>query len=197
MIITAKEFYQMIADNPAVFEHWKTPIEITEYIECEDSNITHLCPSLTFTGKNNVGEAANFRNCKSLKNACGTFLGYVSFVRSSIETCKTLTVKKRNKAHWSASFAFCPNLQIATGNYFGYVNFEESGIHTIQALTIQNSDQDRYYADFTNCPNLKTLHGWDLSKKIFIEPAKLAFEKERRTLQKFLKESQPKALPFL
>jgi hypothetical protein len=42
--ITAKEFYAMISKKPAIFEPWYTPIEITEYIDCEHFEITHLSP---------------------------------------------------------------------------------------------------------------------------------------------------------
>ncbi len=58
--ITAKEFFEMIKGNPSVFEHWETPLEITEFIDCEYSPITHLSKHLTFSGKDNHGDSAMF-----------------------------------------------------------------------------------------------------------------------------------------
>jgi hypothetical protein len=195
--ITAQEFLEMIAENPSVFEHWDTPLEITEFVKCNNSAITHLSPHLTFSGKNEVESAAHFWECPNLKIATGTYLGKVVFSNSGIKRIENLTVTKANKNGVAATFVNCPNLQVATGTYPGFVYFQNSGIERIENLTITNPHNDGYYADFLYCPNLKTLEGWDLSQKIIIEDAKLAAEKSRRALLKFHKESQPKSLPFL
>jgi hypothetical protein len=42
--ITADEFLAMIAENPSIFEHWDSPLEITESVDCRMNNITHLSP---------------------------------------------------------------------------------------------------------------------------------------------------------
>jgi hypothetical protein len=195
--ISANEFYDMIEKNPRVFEHWNTPLEITESVSCIGSEITHLSPHLTFSGNDKASWAADFMLADNLKNATGTFHGYVRFQQSGIEKIENLTITKTNKEQAAATFSFCKNLQIASGTYPGYIDFNHSNIQSIQNLHIKNPNIHGAYADFENCPNLQTLKGWDLSKEIWIEPEKLAAEKERRTLQKFRKENQPKELPFL
>jgi hypothetical protein len=198
-IITAQEFLEMIAENPSVFEHWNTPLEITGVVNCIRSNITHLSPSLTFSGFNKDGNTAYFTHCPNLKVATGTFHGCVYFSNSSIEKIENLKIKNANYGDTAASFEDCKTLQIATGSYPSYVNFSGSGIQSIQNLSIQKPDQiSKEFATFFNCPNLKTLEGWDLSKKISIEPEKLEAEaKKRKSLKKFHKESQAPELPFL
>jgi hypothetical protein len=37
--ITAAEFYKMIEEDPSIFEHWNTPLEITEFVKCWKSPI--------------------------------------------------------------------------------------------------------------------------------------------------------------
>ncbi len=231
----------IIAENPSVFEHWETPLEITGYVNCQNSPITHLSPHLTFSGKNEDGDTASFLNCPHLKVATGTFHRYVGFQNSGIESIENLTITQPNNAISAARFTNCHNLKVATGNYPGFVSFEKSGIEHIEnltvtkantwgfaaylsdchklkvatgtypgfvcfeksgiqqikELTITNPNRDGDYARFTKCRNLQTLKGWDLSKKIKIEPEKLAAEKERRALQKFQKETGPTSLPFL
>jgi hypothetical protein len=194
--ITAKEFLEMVAENPSVFEHWETPLEIIGYVNCKHSPITHLSQYLTFSEPQN-GNSASFEDCENLKIATGTFHGWISFNRSGIEKIEKLHVIKDNKGA-SASFYQCKSLQIATGNYAGFVDFLESGIHSIQNLHIENPDEDGHYASFENCPNLKNLEGWDLSKEILNTPRKLKAEKKRRAaLKKYHKETQVESLPFL
>jgi hypothetical protein len=195
--ITANEFYAMIDENPSVFEYGDTPLEITEFVHCNNFPITHLSKHLTFSGKDGDGWAADFAFCKNLKNASGTFHSFVRFTNSAIERIETLNILHAKKDGEAVNFDSCQNLEIATGTYPGYASFENSGIHSIHNLHISNPDIDGIYANFENCRNLKNLQGWNLSKEIWIEPEKLAAEKERRALQKFLKETNPKELPFL
>jgi hypothetical protein len=196
--ITSKEFLEMIRENPSVFEHWNTPLEITDYVDCQNSPITHLSKHLTFSGIENInGESATFHSCTNLKIATGTFHGYVSFVESSIEKIENLHVTKQDAVGWAANFYGCKELQIATGEYAGYVSFGNCGIHNIKELHIHNTNNEGTYAYFHDCPNLKNLKGWDLSKTIEIEPRKLTTEKERRALLKHQKENQLETLPFL
>jgi hypothetical protein len=195
--ITADEFLAMIEANPSIFENWNTPLEITEYVECRKSPITHLSKHLIFT-KNIDGTAAYFNLCPNLKIATGTFHGYVSFGNAGIEKIEAFTVTQPNKIGEAATFAYCLNLKIATGNYPGFVNFGESGVHSIKNLHIQKPDKNGDYVAFYNCHNLHTLEGWDLNKQIWIEKHKLQKEIKRRTsLQKFVIETSPKELPFL
>jgi hypothetical protein len=192
--ITAAKFLAMIDENPSVFEHWETPLEITEYVDCRDSNITHLSPHLTFSGKDNDEWSATFSECERLETATGTFRGFVSFANSNIKKIDKLQTFNKKQ---SASFFNCKSLEIATGHYPGFVWFTFSGIHSIQNLHIENPNKKGEYADFKNCDMLKTLKGWDLSKEIEIEPEKLAAEKERQALLKFKKETEAQTLPFL
>jgi hypothetical protein len=188
----------MIEKNPRVFEHWDTPLEITEYVNCEYRSITHLSEHLIFSGRNKVGDAADFSSCHNLKIATGTFHGGVLFDESSIEKIENLHILQTNQNKLASSFWECKNLKVATGSYPGYVNFSESGISKIKKLYIQTPSNDGYFAGFFDCPNLETLEGWDLSKQIIIEPQKLEAEiKRRAALQKFHKEAKAKELPFL
>jgi hypothetical protein len=195
--ITAKEFLEMVGENPSIFEHWDTPLEIREFVDCSNSPITHLSNLLTFSGKNENGYVAKFKACQSLKIATGTFKGGVWFSNSGIEKIENLQITQPDKQGWAATFADCKNLQIATGNYVGTVIFSGSGVHSIQNLHIQNLRPTEEYADFSKCPNLQNLKGWDISKKILIEPKKIQAEKERRALLKHQKETTPQELPFL
>jgi hypothetical protein len=192
--ITAKEFYARIEENPAIFKDWETPLEITEFVDCNQSPITHLSKHLTFSKKNKFGNSASFYKCPNLKIATGTFAGHVDFQHCGIEKIENLNVGK-NYDDNSAWFFGCKKLKIATGNFAGLISFRNSGIHKIENLNTPR--KNGHYGDFHGCPNLKTLEGWDLSKPIGIEPKKLAAEKERRALKKFQKETNPSPLPFL
>jgi hypothetical protein len=207
--ITAKEFLEMIAENPSIFEHWEPPLEITGYVYCYNSPITHLSPHLIFSGKNTNGDTADFRYCANLQIASGTFHGYVGFSESRIKKIEKLLVKGTDKLGNSAGFSDCKSLKSASGNFAGSVNFSGSSIKGIRKLRIGTANTIGIYAYFQKCPNLKTLENWDLYKKIDIEPYKfeeeekrrkpenLAAEKERKALQKFHRKTKPKPLPFL
>ncbi len=195
--ITAKEFLEMIGESPSVFEHWNTPLEITEYVLCINSPITSLSKHLTFSGKNEDGKSASFLVCHKLKTATGTFHGSVEFSDCGIQKIEELTITQTDNKAEAASFAGCQSLEIATGTYPGAVNFSGTGIHSIQNLHIENPNKTGEYATFIACPLLKNLGDWDLSKKIGTNPEKIAAEKERRALEKFYKTAQPDKLPFL
>jgi hypothetical protein len=196
--ITAQEFYAMIAENPSVFEHWDTPLEITEYVSCRHSKITHLSKYLTFAGKDENEWSASFTNCADLKIATGTFQTGVNFRNSGIQKIENLEVKELNKSKSSAVFWNCKDLETATGTYPGFVTFLHSGITSIKNLHIKNPNDKGIYVSFRNCPNLQTLDGWDLSKTMYIESEKLEAEKKRRAaLKKFIKKTSPEELPFL
>jgi hypothetical protein len=197
MKITADTFHTMVEENPSVFEHWDTPLEISGFVNCEGSPITHLSPHLIFSGTPD-GEAANFAKCPNLKIATGTFQGWTNFGESGVEEIKDLHITYTHLGTMAAAtFAGCKSLKIATGTYAGGVTFYESGIHSIHNLDIQAPNVNGFYTDFTDCPNLHSLKGWDLSKKFTIEPEKLAAEKERLALLKHKKENQLIELPFL
>jgi hypothetical protein len=195
--ISAKEFYKMVLENPSVFEHWDTPLEITKHIDCK-IQITHLSKHLLFSGQNYKGNSADFSNCKSLKTATGTFHNYVDFTGSGVEKIEDLHIHKPNIFGKATAFENCKSLQMATGTYPGYVNFSGSGIHSIQNLQIQKPNNNGIYAAFHECPNLQSLEGWDLSNTIVIEPKKLEAEINRRaSLKKFIEETKLEELPFL
>jgi hypothetical protein len=195
--VTAQEFLAMIKKNPSVFEHWETPLEITEFVDCHQTGITHLSQQLTFSGRNNIGIVADFSLCKKLKTATGTFHGRVSFEDTGIEKIENLHITEPDNNGWAATFDDCLNLQIATGTYPGFVSFGGSRIEKIENLEIQNPEKDDFYICFYRCPNLKTLKNWDITKKISIEPEKLEAELKRRAITKFIKETQAQELPFL
>jgi hypothetical protein len=194
--ITAAAFLKMISENPSVFEHWNTPLTITDYVKCHDSPIT-LSKYLTFKRKGAFGDSASFHKCYNLQIATGTYEGGVVFTHSGIEKIENLTTGK-DYAGNSASFEGCKSLKIATGTYPSLVTFSSSGIESIQNLVIELPKDNGFYADFCNCQNLQTLEGWDLSKPIFIESPKIKAEERRRaTLKKFVEQTQTKELPFL
>jgi hypothetical protein len=196
--ITGIEFCCMIFKNPSIFEHWNTPLEIIEYVDCRSSKITHLSPHLTFSGKSETGESADFSFCDKLTIATGNFHGFVWFANSGIEKIENLHIKNPNEKGWAASFWGCPNLKIATGNYPGLVLFSSSGVEAIQNLHIEKPNIDGNYAAFTECSNLQNLEGWDIAKKIHIEPKKLEAEIKRRASWKtFIETTNPSPLPFL
>jgi hypothetical protein len=196
--ITTEEFYAMIAENPSVFEHLETPLKITGYVDCNNCPITHLSKHLIFSGKHKDDWSANFSYCKSLQIATGTFNGFVTFGESGVQKIENLHITKPCNAGWAASFENCKSLQIATGHYPGFVDFEGSGVKSIQNLHIGNTDINGNFVAFYHCSHLHSLEGWDLSKKTLIEPEKLKAEiKRRASLQKFVKETQAKTLPFL
>ncbi len=157
----------------------------------------HLSPYLIFSGKNYDGESAVFFNCKNLKNATGTFHGYVGFPHCSGQTIESLHILQPENIGYAASFKYCKNLKIATGTYPGCINFTESGIQSIQNLHVQNPNEDGIYAYFNECPNLKTLEGWDLSKTSDIEPEKWKQRLNAELQYKsFLKEQNQKNFRF-
>jgi hypothetical protein len=121
--ITAKEFLAMIEENPSVFEHWETPLQITETIACYKSKITHLSPHLTFTGRDINGKSAHFENCPALQIATGTFHHTVYFLVCGIKKIENLNVTMIYEPRQAAAFYNCPQLKVATGNFNGYVCF--------------------------------------------------------------------------
>jgi hypothetical protein len=108
--ITAEEFYAMIERNPSVFEHWDTPLEITEFALCSEFPITHLSKHLIFSGTDEIGHSADFTSCKSLKTATGTFHTSVWFLDSGIKKIENLTVLEPDKDGKYCNFYKCPNL---------------------------------------------------------------------------------------
>jgi hypothetical protein len=200
--ITAKEFYAMVLENPSVFEHWETPLEITDAIHLANSPITHLSPQLTFTGKNTDGWSAWFENCKQLKTATGVFKNPPCFYTCHIEKIENLVIQNATKNGLAASFYGCYALKIATGNYPGFVDFKRSGIERIENLHIENPYSDGEYADLRHCKNLHSLAGWNISKPLTIEWEKLEAEKNRIEKQKeaikdWKEKTDPSPLPFL
>jgi hypothetical protein len=189
--ITAWEFLGMIAENPSVFEHWDTPLEIEGHILCIGSPITHLSPYLTFKTDTALDTCATFGYCRQLQNATGTFYGSVSFGESGIKRIENLNIKHADKQGIAANFEDCLQLEIATGSYPGWVSFNKSGIHSIKNLQSEGS------LCLWNCPNLLDLSELDLSKPIIIEAEKLAAEKERRALLRYKQTAEPNPLPFL
>ena len=151
--ITSAEFKQAVNIDPAWASTITKPIEITDYCDMPNSKITHLSPLLTFNGKNNDGDSANFSGCKNLKIATGNFKGYSSFSYSGIEKIENLNCGVDKNGN-STFFSGCKNLRIATGNYEGAVDFSESGIEKIENLNC-NKNISTHSSHFGKCENLK------------------------------------------
>jgi hypothetical protein len=143
--ITAEQFQQDVELDPAWASKLTEPVEITEFCELIDSDITHLSPLLHFTGRNYWGDGASFWGCKSLKVAEGTFQGCVNFSESGIEKIGNLTITKPKNDGDAAYFFRCKSLKVAEGTFPGYVGFAESGIEKIGNLAITSPNNDGEY----------------------------------------------------
>ena len=152
MKMTGEEFCKLIKKDPSWCKNLKESLEITTYVLLTGSNITHLSPLLTFSGRDEYGVVAHFNRCKKLKIATGTFNGFVSFRNSGLEKIKGLTITETDVTVDSASFIACKNLKVATGNYKGCVSFYGSGVETIKNLIIKNPNTDGEKAHFNQCP---------------------------------------------
>ncbi len=111
--VTDQEFYAIIENNPSVFEQWNTPLEISEYVNCKNSPITHLSPHLIFSGKDKNGNSADFTLCKSLQIATGTYPRYVDFEGSGIHSIQNLDIQLPDIIVGdivAGDFRDCPNL---------------------------------------------------------------------------------------
>jgi len=148
--ITGEEFAKLIYKDPSWCLTIKKPLEVITFIDIPKSPITHLSPLLTFSGKNNIGWVADFRNCQNLKIATGTFKGFVYFGESEIEKIENLTVEAAYTNELSASFEGCKNLKIATGTFNKGINFSDSGVEKIENLNVTSSR--KVNAIFLNCP---------------------------------------------
>jgi hypothetical protein len=158
--ITARQFKAFIKQNPSWCETLTEPVEITTYCNMSYSNITHLSPLLTFSGRNKYyGNAANFHGCDNLRIATGTYLGRVDFSYSGVNEIKNLVVSAPNKYGWAANFHGCENLKIATGTYSGFVDFALSGVEEIKDLVVSTPDLSGYAASFYGCKNLRVATG--------------------------------------
>jgi hypothetical protein len=184
--ITAEEFHTMIDENPSIFKNWKEPLEITEFVDCDESPITHLSKHLTFSGKNKRGWCASFEKCKSLYIATGTFKGGVSFTFSRIEKIENLKVTEVTVEKTAATFDLCEGLEIATGWYAGFVGFSGCNIREINNLHIEKPNTEKIYADFTDNA-LTSLKEWDIKKKIKVELFLLKKEEYRLGILKEIK----------
>jgi len=157
--VTAEKFKEFVTKDPAWASKLTEPIEVTTYCNMEGSNITHLSPLLTFSGKDKDGRSASFYNCSNLKIATGKFAGWVNFSRSGIERIKDLEVTQPDKYGEAAFFNGCKNLKIATGKFQGGVNFSRSGIERIKDLEVTQPNKDGWAASFNGCQNLKRVTG--------------------------------------
>jgi len=157
--ITAEEFTDFVTRDPAWASKLTEPVEITTYANLKGSNITHLSPLLTFSGKDKDGDTASFKNCPNLKIATGKFVGWVTFSKSRIEKIQDLEVTQPNTYGWAADFYECQNLKVATGKFEGSVNFARSGIERIQDLEVTQPNKEGWAAAFWGCQNLKRVTG--------------------------------------
>jgi len=150
--ITGEEFVGLIEKDPSWCKNLKKEVEITTFVNLAYSNITHLSPLITFSGKNKNGWVVDFGNCEQLKVATGTYKGFANFSYSEIEKIENLNVTGVDTVIDSAYFLGCKNLKVATGTYKGFVNFSESGIETIKDLNIENTNINGEKTRFEACP---------------------------------------------
>jgi hypothetical protein len=192
--ITGNDFVCLILKDPDFCKTLTKPLTITGKVDLSKSNITTLSPLLTFQ------QEALFIECNQLEVATGAYEIFVSFKKSAVSKIENLQVTgflETTLDVESADFSHCENLKIASGKFTTGVSFFGSGIESINNLEIEIYDQSGNYLYLDKCKNLQTLEGWDLSKKISIEPSKLEKEKRRRAaLKKFVQDNEPKPLPF-
>jgi hypothetical protein len=108
--ITALEFLKMIGKNPSIFKTWEPPLEITTFVDCKNSPITHLPKHLIFSGKSLDIWSANFYRCPNLQIATGTFYGFVNFRESGIQKIENLQIHNPNRFGDYADFTTCSKL---------------------------------------------------------------------------------------
>jgi hypothetical protein len=188
--INAKHFLKMVEENPSVFKDWNTPLEIEGFVNCQNSEITHLSPHLTFLNH------ATFADCPNLENAAGTYYGAVSFAKSSIQSIDskfrvfgetndfTFTdnyPKGKGGLMLSTDFSHCKNLKNLNGNFAYPTRVTHCSIETLHNYTVENPEREstEIYGDFLTCPNLKNIEGWDLKKDIYVDSKLLAVEQIR------------------
>jgi hypothetical protein len=188
--LTGEEFRELIEESPDFCKDLCVPIDITTPAEMEGTEITHLSQFLTFK------ESANFKSCKFLFNASGTFEDFVDFSYSSIQTIENLWAYGETTEGWSAAFTSCEDLENASGTFKAFVSFYKSGVSKIENIFVGGPNNAGHYADFSKCPNLQTLHNWDMTKPVDIEKEKSVEAKEKFSLKKYRKKTDPKPLPF-
>jgi len=140
--ITGEEFIENIKKDPSWCLGIKEPLEITTCINLTCSEITHLSPLITFSGKEEAyGWSATFYNCKNLKVATGTFYKGVDFRNSGVTIITNLTIENATQQREKADFEGCPIKYIPKkyrkiGFIFDYGIIEQS---ILKDKTIKNT----------------------------------------------------------
>jgi hypothetical protein len=115
--ITAREFEETVAANPAWATTLTEAVEIRGHCQLYQSAITHLSPLLHFLGMGqDEMDVATFYDCRRLKVAEGTFHGCVGFRECRIEKIGQLTVTRPGNTGDAASFTDCKRLKTAEGS---------------------------------------------------------------------------------
>jgi hypothetical protein len=145
--ISAEEFKKRTEEDPAWAKDLNHPVIVQGYVDMVGSKIKYLSRWLRFSGKNSMGESANFSGSEDLESAEGTFDGSVDFSKSGIKNIgrlkvlgryKFLTGRNENEA-FSAYFFRCLNLTKFSGEYAYPVAAAESNISTIENLKVRAS----------------------------------------------------------
>lgn len=157
--ITAEEFYLRTEINANWCAEITEPIEVPEFLNYPGKEITALSPLITFSGRDENGDVAVFRDCENLKVAEGTFHGYVSFSKSGIEEIGDLVIVKTDKNGNACSFMGCERLKIAQGTYPGLVTFSESGIQQTKNLKVLNHNSEGVAIYLEKCWGLDRIRG--------------------------------------
>lgn len=181
--LTAKEFKEIIKNDPSWAKSLQEPVEIRTYINLDNSNITHLSPFLRFTGRDKDGNVASFKGCSKLQVAEGTFDGFVDFGVNYDELELNLQAEGGNQDDLailnepvSKKDELDPKNQTQTPNgdikenkkYRQEAREEEIielpyacpvGIKSIGNLNILRPNNKGYAVDFTGCIYLKEYTG--------------------------------------
>jgi hypothetical protein len=157
--ITAADFKQAVLLDPAWTSRLTEPVEVTGFCDMKGSNISHLSPQLTFSGRNPDGWAADFTGCKKLEIAAGTFHGLAKFSSSGVREIGELEVTRPGNSGVAATFDGCDNLKTARGKFAGAAFFTASGIREITdlqttAVPSPRNPEKKLGADFCGCLNL-------------------------------------------
>lgn len=167
--ISAKEFMRRTQEDPSWAKNLSHPVIVYEYVDMSNSNIRYLSRWLRFSGKNMMGESANFSGTKELENGEGTYDGSVDFSKSGIKTIGRLKVLGRylfmtqsaQKESFSAYFYQCFNLKKLSGEFAYAVAAAESNISVIENFKVRNSDSE-YKVDLSCNPTKKIGKGVEL-----------------------------------
>jgi len=150
--LTALEFLEQTAKNPAWATTITEPTEIVGVVNFTNHPIAALSPLLYFK------YPAQFLDCEQLKLAEGVFLQGCSFEGSGITAIGELTAHTNPETNDAANFGRCERLETASGTYYGEADFSRSRVKKIENLNVSLEKPGRA-ATFTECPDILVATG--------------------------------------